>query len=327
MRAMKTTTRRWWAGDVVQVIASTHWRRSTVGRLSVVVLCVTRSTLLALARRRHRRPINDRRTPLAVRLEGHDRHRSASSGRLVDINRLVCRELVADWLASERALSMSTGRSTQQQQLHVYSRPAHASAPPTSSYFLVTSTPRLRLRLHWMRRRRQRAAMRHRRDQTYQSTDPPRWRYDKKWIYSVSVAEWLACWTQAQKARVQIAVATLSGNSLRQTAHTHCVSVHQAAKLVAAVLGVAVVTAGLAESNGSLPSGLWLTSPSGWLPRTGISSGTLRSVIEYGLPLPFYSVTSMPVAQKRCIVGLFCWRYIAAEWLFSLVYRVCTLNI
>ena len=28
-----------------------------------------------------------------------------------------------------------------------------------------------------------------------------------------SVAEWLACWTQAQKAGVQIAVATLSGNS------------------------------------------------------------------------------------------------------------------
>ena len=44
-----------------------------------------------------------------------------------------------------------------------------------------------------------------------------------------SVAEWLACWTKAQKARVQIAVATLSGNSLRQTAHTHRASVHQAA--------------------------------------------------------------------------------------------------
>jgi len=56
-----------------------------------------------------------------------------------------------------------------------------------------------------------------------------------------SVAEWLACWTQAQKARVQI----------------------------------------------SLPPGLWLTSPAGWLLRTGISSGTLRSVIEYGLPLAF----------------------------------------
>ena len=43
---------------------------------------------------------------------------------------------------------------------------------------------------------------------------------------------------------------------LRQTVHTHCVSVHQAAKLVAALLRVAVVTAGLAESNGSLPPGL-----------------------------------------------------------------------
>ena len=71
-----------------------------------------------------------------------------------------------------------------------------------------------------------------------------------------SVAEWLACWTQAQKARVQIAVTTPSGNSLRQTAHTHCASVYQAAKLVAALSRVAGVTAGLAESNGSLPPGL-----------------------------------------------------------------------
>ena len=50
-------------------------------------------------------------------------------------------------------------------------------------------------------------------------------------------------------ARVQIAVATLSRNSLGQT-------VHQAAKLVAAFLRVAEVTAGLAEINGSLPPGL-----------------------------------------------------------------------
>jgi len=71
-----------------------------------------------------------------------------------------------------------------------------------------------------------------------------------------SVAEWFACWTQAQKARVQIAVAALSDNSLRQTAHTHCASVHQAAKLVAALLRVAGVTASLGESNGSLPPGL-----------------------------------------------------------------------
>jgi len=61
-----------------------------------------------------------------------------------------------------------------------------------------------------------------------------------------SVAEWLACWTQVQKAWVHIAAATLSGNSLRQTVHTHCASVHQAARVVG-------VTANLAESNGSLP--------------------------------------------------------------------------
>jgi len=48
----------------------------------------------------------------------------------------------------------------------------------------------------------------------------------------------------------------LSGNSLRQTVHTHRTSVHQAAKLVAALLRVAGVTAGLVESYGSLPLGL-----------------------------------------------------------------------
>jgi len=60
----------------------------------------------------------------------------------------------------------------------------------------------------------------------------------------------------AVRAWVQIAVVTLSGNSLRQTVHTHCASVHQAVKLVAALLRVVGVTAGLAESNGSLPLGL-----------------------------------------------------------------------
>ena len=47
-----------------------------------------------------------------------------------------------------------------------------------------------------------------------------------------------------------------SGNSLRQTVHTHCASVHKAAKLVAALLRVVGVIAGLAESNGSLLLGL-----------------------------------------------------------------------
>jgi len=76
------------------------------------------------------------------------------------------------------------------------------------------------------------------------------------YIMGGSVAEWLACWTQAQKAWVQIAEATPSGNSLRQTAHTHCASVQQAAKLVAALLRVAGVTAGPAESDVGLPPGL-----------------------------------------------------------------------
>ena len=66
----------------------------------------------------------------------------------------------------------------------------------------------------------------------------------------------VACWTQPQKAPIQIAAATLSGNSLMQTVHTNCASVHKAAKLVAALLRVARVTAGLAESNGSLPPGI-----------------------------------------------------------------------
>jgi len=103
------------------------------------------------------------------------------------------------------------------------------------------------------------------------------------------IAEWLACWTQAQKGlgSNRSRDATLSGNSPRQTVHTHRSSVHQTAKLVAALLRVAGVTAGLAESNGSLLPGLWRTSPAGWLPRTGISSGTVRSVIEYRLPSPF----------------------------------------
>jgi len=119
-----------------------------------------------------------------------------------------------------------------------------------------------------------------------------------QYLQGGSVAEWLACWTRAQKARVQIALATLSGNSLRQTVHTHRASVHQAAKSVAELLRVAGVTAGLAESNSSLPPGLWLTSPAGWLhQRTGIISGTLRSVIEYGLP--FFTISTMEILTEK----------------------------
>ena len=60
----------------------------------------------------------------------------------------------------------------------------------------------------------------------------------------------------AEGPRVQMAAMTLLSNSLRQTVHTHRASVHQAAKLVAALLRLVKVIEGLAESNGSLPPGL-----------------------------------------------------------------------
>jgi len=71
-----------------------------------------------------------------------------------------------------------------------------------------------------------------------------------------SAAERLACWTQVQKGPGSNRSSDAGGNSLRQTVHTHRASVHRGAKLVAALLRVAGVTAGLAESNGSLPLGL-----------------------------------------------------------------------
>ena len=56
--------------------------------------------------------------------------------------------------------------------------------------------------------------------------------------------------SQSRRCRVTVL------GKLRQTVHTHRASVHQAAKLVAALLWIARVTAGLAESNGSLPLAL-----------------------------------------------------------------------
>ena len=135
--------------------------------------------------------------------------------------------------------------------------------------------------------------------------------------------------------------------SLRQTVHIHRASVHQAAKLVAALLRVARVTewwgAGVviclergADMHTAQLMPLPLTvscsskiqigftflvpahlgspgkrvvkrvcvcvcvcvSPAGWLPRTGISSRTLCSVIEYGLPFPFLNDKSHQLLPK-----------------------------
>jgi len=71
-----------------------------------------------------------------------------------------------------------------------------------------------------------------------------------------SVAEWLACWTQAQKGldsnRSRDAVGY---QSLANYSHPLCLC-SPSSKMVAALLRVAGVTAGLAESNGSLLPGL-----------------------------------------------------------------------
>ena len=99
--------------------------------------------------------------------------------------------------------------------------------------------------------------------------------------------------------------------SPRSFPETHCMNSHNVTLMNATVtltisrtaltsllcsassLGCQSVTARICEGNCrpggkySLPPGLWLTSPVSWLPSTGISSGTLRSVIEYRLPLPF----------------------------------------
>jgi len=78
--------------------------------------------------------------------------------------------------------------------------------------------------------------------------------HDHYCYWGGSVAEWLACWTQAQKgldfkSQPRSCRVTVLGKLFSA-------SVHQAAKLVAALLRVAGVTAGMAESNGSLPPGL-----------------------------------------------------------------------
>jgi len=63
------------------------------------------------------------------------------------------------------------------------------------------------------------------------------------------------------------------------------------------------VTTGLAESNGSLPPGLRLRSPAGWLPRTRISSGTLHSfrVWDYLLQVAFKMLICRCDLKKRSI--------------------------
>ena len=69
-----------------------------------------------------------------------------------------------------------------------------------------------------------------------------------------SVAEWLACWTQAHNSKSQSLRCRVTVLGKLFTPIVPLFTKQQ--KLVAAILRVAGVTAGLAESNGSLPPGL-----------------------------------------------------------------------
>ena len=96
------------------------------------------------------------------------------------------------------------------------------------------------------------------------------------------VAKWLVCWNQAQKG-----LGSNRSHSCRLTVlgklFTPSCLCSPSSEIVVVLLRVARVVAGLVESTGSLPPGSWFMSPAGWLARTGISSRTLHSVIEYGL--------------------------------------------
>ena len=98
---------------------------------------------------------------------------------------------------------------------------------------------------------------------------------------------------------------------------------NQYALTVAALLRAVRVTAGLVERNGSLPPGLWLTSPAGWLPRTGISSGTLRSAIKYGLP--FIHLWRWLVVGDSCTVA-YASNINSLQWLSFKVGEITTLH-
>jgi len=111
-----------------------------------------------------------------------------------------------------------------------------------------------------------------------------------------SVGEWLACWTQAQKDLGSNRSRDTFVNSLRQTVHTHCASVHQAAKLVAAFLRVL-------QAWRRVTAAYHWVYDSHHLPRIGISSGTLHSVIEYGLTLHFLLFVRGGSVDER----LACW--------------------
>jgi len=108
-------------------------------------------------------------------------------------------------------------------------------------------------------------------------------------------------WLAINRSRVRVPAAALLSSTWASCLHT-CASVKQY-NLVPAngrwySAAGEVTSGGLALSNGSLPPGLWLRSPAGWLPRTGLNS-TLVSSTGVHLPLTL-TLKSAPQIQLWC---------------------------
>jgi len=107
-----------------------------------------------------------------------------------------------------------------------------------------------------------------------------------------------------RRAWVQIAAATLSRNNLKQTVDIHRASVHQAAKLVTALLRVARVTAGLAK----VLAAYYRVYDSRHLqadPKNRDQIRNLCSAVEYGLPLtlPFRQNLYSQPSSMSWVIG------------------------
>jgi len=106
-------------------------------------------------------------------------------------------------------------------------------------------------------------------------------------VWGGVVVQWVECWTLRSVGR--------GFKSSRQRCVTTiclylCASVIKQYNLVLAkgrwCSAAGEVTAGLAESNGSLPPSGWLRSPAGWLPVHRDQLRAQRSISSMGKPLP-----------------------------------------
>ena len=116
------------------------------------------------------------------------------------------------------------------------------------------------------------------------------------------------------RSRVQILLKVKLRNNLASCSHL-CASVTTQYNLVLAkgrwCSAVGEVTAGLAESNGSLPPGEWLTVTCGLTACTPGSAPDPTLRVEYGKPLPlvYWYIMSRLTYRKNdnCIRCTYCW--------------------